>query len=189
MSGRTSRHHVGTRCSAGDWPSRGKEPARSYDHLQQKNEKLRKQVAEQERKIAEQQEQIADLQWQLTAFQKNSSNSSKPPSSVGPFKATQTRRLRSKRNPGGQLGHPGHWHPQVPPDQVQQVVSVLPLCCKRCGQSLPQRFDEIQAGGQMAFLKPSRKNLRPFTFRRRSSNRVADVRRSSMRAVCCTHKP
>src|ERR1035437_7937295 len=96
MSGRTSRHHVGTRCSADDWPPRGKEQARSHDLLQQENEKLRKQVAEQEQQIAEQQEQIADLQRQLSAFQKNSSNSSKPPSSDGPFKPTRVRRPRRR---------------------------------------------------------------------------------------------
>ncbi|MHB1793837.1 MAG: IS66 family transposase [Acidobacteriaceae bacterium] len=150
MRGRTSRHHVCTRCSAGDWPPRGKEPARSQDLLLQENEKLRKQVAEQEQQIAEQQEQIGDLQRRLTAFEKNSSNSSKPPSSDGPFKPARARRPRprSKRKPGGQLGHPGHWRPQVPPDQVQQVVPVLPLCCKGCGQSLPQRRDEIQEAGR-----------------------------------------
>src|ERR1019366_9412330 len=150
MSGRTSRHHVGTRCSAGDWPPRGKELARSHDILQQENEKLRKQIAEQDRQIEDQEKQIADLQRQLTAFQKNSSNSSKPPSSDGPFKPTRARqpRPKSKRKPGGQLGHPGHWRPPVPPEQVQQVVPVLPLCCKRCGQGLPQRLEEIQAAGQ-----------------------------------------
>ena len=150
MSERTSRHHVGTRCSAGDRPPRGEELARSHDLVKQENEKLRKRVSEQEQRIAEQEKQIADLKRQLTAFQKNSSNSSKPPSSDGPFKPIRVRRARprSKRKPGGQLGHPGHWRPLVPQEQVQQVVPVLPLSCKRCGQDLPQRLEEIQAAGQ-----------------------------------------
>ncbi|MEE4607688.1 MAG: DUF6444 domain-containing protein [Desulfobacteraceae bacterium] len=39
---------------------------------------------------------------------KNSSNSSKPPSSDSPFKRPERRRKKTKRAKGRQKGHPGH---------------------------------------------------------------------------------
>ena len=151
------RRPVTCRCSASDASSCGEAPPQKYDRLQRENEQLRRRLADQDKQITEQQqqveelkEQVVDLQRQLSAFQKDSSNSSKPPSSDGLRKPTAARRCRpkSKRKPGGQLGHPGHWRAQVPPEQVQQVVPVLPLCCKHCGQGLPQRLEEIQTAGQ-----------------------------------------
>ena len=151
------RRPVTCRCSAIDASSCVEAPPQKYDRLQHENEQLRRRLADQDKQITEQQrqveelkEQVVDLQRQLSAFQKDSSNSSKPPSSDGLRKPTAARRCRpkSKRKPGGQLGHPGHWRAQVPPEQVQQVVPVLPLCCKHCGQGLPQRLEEIQTAGQ-----------------------------------------
>jgi transposase len=137
--------------------------SQEHDRLRRENERLRKQVAEQEKKIGEQEKkidekekkigekekQIADLERQLAAYRKNSSNSSKPPSSDGLAKPSRScgHRQKSKRKPGGQKGHPGHHRPPVPLDQVQQIKPVLPVSCKHCGHHLPQRVEEVQTVG------------------------------------------
>ena len=101
-----------------------------------------KQIAEREQQIADAENQIANLERQLASRRKNSTNSSKPPSTDGVAGNTrppvQTRRKKSKRKAGGQKGHPGHHRPMVPADQVQEVRAILPAACKHCGESLPQ---------------------------------------------------
>src|SRR5438477_345653 len=105
---------------------------RENERLLRENEDLRRKVAERERQIADAErqvadaeEQIADLERQLAARQKNSTNSSKPPSSDGlAGKSRQRgRRKKSKRKVGGQKGHPGHHRPLAPPEQVPGSAS------------------------------------------------------------------
>jgi transposase len=129
----TSRH------SHAHLPSR-EELQRQVERQQREIEKLREQVADRDRQIADAEEQIADLERQLAARQKNSTNSSKPPSSDGLAGNSRQRgrRKKSKRKPGGQKGHPGHHRPLASPEQVQDVRPVLPMECKHCGHSLPQ---------------------------------------------------
>ena len=137
-------------------PSR-KELQRQVEQQEREIERLQKQVAERdqqiadaEKQIADAEKQIADLERQLAARQKNSTNSSKPPSSDGLAGSSRQRgrRKKSKRKPGGQKGHPGHHRPLVPAEQVQQVRPVLPVECKGCGQSLPQQIEQIQTVGE-----------------------------------------
>src|SRR5258708_1841177 len=127
------------------------------EDLQRENERLRREVEDLQRKVAEREQQIgdaekqiADLERQLAARQKNSTNSSKPPSSDGLAGSSRQRgrRKKSKRKPGGQKGHPGHHRPLAPAAQVQEVRPVLPVECKHCGQSLPQQLDQIQSVGE-----------------------------------------
>lgn len=54
------------------------------------------------------QERIAELESRLAKLEKNSSNSSKPPSSDFVNPATATKKSRKKRKPGGQPGHSRH---------------------------------------------------------------------------------
>jgi len=116
--------------------------------LKRELERLREEVAERDRQIGKQQERIADLERQLAARQRNSTNSSKPPSSDG-LAGKQRRRcsLRKKsgRKPGGQPGHAGHERPRVEtPDRMEEV---LPQQCKHCGTALPQAPAERQTDG------------------------------------------
>ena len=138
------RHH---HCGA---PS-GEELQRENERLRRENERLREKVAEQAEQIAEKAQQIADLERQLAARQKNSTNSSKPPSSDGLAgeQRPRGRRKKSKRRPGGQKGHPGQHRPLVPPEQVQEVKAVLPEACQHCGHRLPQPDEPIQTVGQL----------------------------------------
>ena len=91
--------------------------------------------------IAEQRKQIGQLEKELSGWRRNSTNSSKPPSSDGlagpqrarcrkPASKSETKR---KRNPGGQPGHPGHHRKLVEPSRVSETVVVLPEQCSGCG--------------------------------------------------------
>ena len=70
--------------------------------------------------IAQQEKAIKDLQARVEELEnqrnKDSKNSSKPPSSDGFKKRTQSLRTKSNRTSGGQPGHPGstlEWSEQV----------------------------------------------------------------------------
>lgn len=164
MSRNAHRSSVIGRCSACGVSSRGNAPAQKYDRLLDENERLQRRLAEKDKQLAERDKQLAgqqqqleehkklisDLQRQLSAYQKDSSNSSKPPSSDGLAKPARTRshRPKSKRKPGGQKGHPGHYRALLPLDQVQQTEPVLPACCKGCGYNLAQRVEQAKTVGQ-----------------------------------------
>ena len=146
-------------------PPNGEDLRRQFERQQREIEKLRdllterdrqiaerdRQIADAEKQIIDAEKQIADLERELAGRRKNSTNSSKPPSSdfVAKPPPVHTRRNKSRRKPGGQKGHPGHHRPLVPTEQVQQVIAVLPASCKHCGEALPQSREQIQAVGEL----------------------------------------
>ena len=71
--------------------------------------------------------------------QQNSTTSSKPSSSDGLAGRPRERgrRTKSRRKPGGQLSHPGHCRPVVPPERVNHLVEVFPDACRHCQHALP----------------------------------------------------
>lgn len=78
------------------------------------------------------QAQVEELKAQIG---KNSSNSSKPPSSDGLAKPAPTSlRGRSGRKPGGQKGHPGSALMRV--DDPKKTERHEPVCCRGCRASL-----------------------------------------------------
>jgi transposase len=111
------------------------------ERLTQEIDRLRQAIAERDRQIDEQAKQIADLERQLALRQQNSTTSSKPPSSDGLAGRPRERgrRKKSRRTPGGQLGHPGHCRPLVPPERVNQIVEVFPDACRHCHHALRAR--------------------------------------------------
>ena len=88
-------------------------------------ERLAKRVAELERQLAAALARIEELERQLAAARKDSSTSSKPPSSdiVKPPRPTPKTRTgrRRKRRRGGQPGHPRHERTCFPPEEVDKV--------------------------------------------------------------------
>jgi len=60
---------------------------------------------------------------------KNSQNSSKPPSSDGPFKKPVKKTKKRKRKKGGQKGHKGHRQQMLEPTKTQNILP--DTCC--CG--------------------------------------------------------
>lgn len=111
-------------------------PAEDVERLQRENDALRQQVAEQAKRIA-------DLERQLALRQQNSTTTSKPPSSDGLAgrQRERGRRMKSRRKPGGQPGHPGHYRERVPADRVQAIVDLVPDACRHCTQPLRRRDD------------------------------------------------
>jgi transposase len=130
---------------------------RENERLQRENEGLRRSIAEREEQIAEREKQladaekqIADLEWQLALRKRNSTNSSKPPSSDGLAgeQRPRGRKHKSKRKPGAQPGHPGRHRGLIPTAEVSAVKVVLPDQCRHCGGRLPQKAGHGQTEGQ-----------------------------------------
>ncbi len=78
--------------------------------------------------------EVAALREQLN---RNSRNSSQPPSSDGPkVPPKPRRRAKSGRKRGAQPGHPGVSRKLVPIEQVKEDYDVKPDVCRRCEQAL-----------------------------------------------------
>ncbi len=88
-----------------------------------------------ERRLHQLEEEIAELRRQLN---RNSGNSSMPPSSNPPWAPRPTKKKPTGRRPGGQPGHPGHFRKLLPPDQVDHFVQHKPPTCAACGARLPK---------------------------------------------------
>ena len=87
-------------------------------------------IKQQCRRIAELETQVADLAAQVARLLKNSSTSSKPPSSdivkpPGP--------KGGKRHIGGQPGHPRHQREPFAPEQIDRVEKHILHECPDCG--------------------------------------------------------
>lgn len=79
-------------------------------------------LEQQQMQICQLTERLAELQAEITRLKKNSSNSSKPPSSdiVKPKPAKPRRKGKRKR--GGQHGHRKHIRPAFAPEQIDEVI-------------------------------------------------------------------
>jgi transposase len=139
-------------------PLNRQELQRENKQLREEIERLRREVIESEKKvvesekqIAEREKQIADLERQLAGRKKDSTNSSKPPSSDGPAAARRLKpaRCRGRRKPGGQKGHPGRHRELQPLERVDETVTVLPSGCRHCNQPLPQQIEEAETQGEV----------------------------------------
>jgi transposase len=87
----------------------------------------------QARQIAQLQREVAELTARLD---KDSTNSSVPPSATHPHAKPVTPRPRSKRRRGGQPGHDKHERSLIPVEDCQAVVPCVPIECRRCGRTL-----------------------------------------------------
>lgn len=73
---------------------------------------------------------------------KNSRNSSKPPSSDGPGARGPGQNVKKEgRKRGGQPGHSGSKRVLLPVEKVDRVVDVYPEACESCHHRLPQQPD------------------------------------------------
>ena len=81
-------------------------------------------------------ERIAALEAELAKAKKNSSNSSKPPSSDLVKPPKPARKDGRKRQRGGQPGHEQHVRADFPPEAIDEVVSYPLDCCPDCGGRL-----------------------------------------------------
>ncbi len=131
--------------------SRSEQLQRENERLQREVEDLRRKIAERDQRIADAEKQIADLERQLALRKRNSTNSSKPPSSdglAGEQRPRGRKHNKSKRKPGGQAGHPGHHRRLVPVAEVSAIEVVLPQHCGHCGRNLPQKPSKVTTEGE-----------------------------------------
>jgi len=77
---------------------------------------------------------VAELERKIALLTKDSSNSSKPPSSDGPASKPKMRRRKKSRHrkPGGQPGHKGTNRDLIPPEKVDRIEEVFPESCEQC---------------------------------------------------------
>jgi transposase len=90
-------------------------------------------------RVEELEEQVRQLEKKVADLSRNSTNSSKPPSSDGPA-VTRPKKAKSRRSRGGQKGHPGHTRDLVPVEQVDHIIDHYPDQCEHCGASLDPRL-------------------------------------------------
>lgn len=76
---------------------------------------------------------VAELEAKLG---KNSTNSSKPPSSAHPHAKPPQAKSKSPRQRGGQPGHAKHERELIATEQCQSVVPCVPTECRRCRRTL-----------------------------------------------------
>jgi transposase len=131
--------------------------ARENERLRRENEKLRQQLEqkqnqliEKQKQLSEAEKQIADLERQLGLRRQNSTTSSKPPSSDGlaGSQRERGRKRKSRRKPGGQPGHRGHWRGLAPADRVNEVVALYPPRCRHCQRRLPTTGKGLDTPGE-----------------------------------------
>jgi transposase len=105
--------------------------------------RLAREIARQDADIADLKAQLAEalqrtgqLEQQLAAARKDSSTSSKPPSSdiVKPKKPRGKGGKKRKR--GGQPGHKRHERPEFPLDMIDETLPYTLDCCPDCGSDL-----------------------------------------------------
>jgi len=124
-------------------PVRPEHLERENDRLSRENEKLRQELIERDKKIADAEKQIADLERKPGLRRQNSTTSSKPPSCdglAGEQRKRGSRRKKSRRGPGGQPGHRGHWRGLAPLSRVDGVIEVFPPTCRHCDGRLSRRM-------------------------------------------------
>jgi transposase len=85
--------------------------------------------------------QIAELKAELEDFRrqvkgKTPQNSSLPPSSQHPHARPPTGKRKSKRKRGGQPGHKKHERALIPAEKCDEVQTLKPTDCRRCGEKL-----------------------------------------------------
>jgi transposase len=83
-----------------------------------------------ERELHELRRRLEELERQLN---RNSGNSSTPPSANPPWAPRPVSKKPSGHKPGGQPGHEGHFRQLLPVEQVDEVVKHRPAQCRHCG--------------------------------------------------------
>ena len=96
---------------------------------------------------------------------RNSSNSSKPPSTEPLHVKRQPPRPASKRRRGGQVGHERHTRELVPPERLTSAVEIKPHACSGCGHALDGQ-DPEPARHQVAELPEIRPEVLEYRLHR-----------------------
>ena len=114
-------------------------------------ENLQELVKKQTETIKLREARIAELEAIIARLQKNSRNSSKPPSSaiVKPKTAVSKEYSGGKRKIGGQPGHKKHRRIPFPQEQVDRFIEVTLSECPLCGGLLEEDKQEVITSQQI----------------------------------------
>jgi transposase len=77
-------------------------------------------------------EKIQQLEQNIATLSRDSSNSSRPPSSDPPWKQRYKPRKKSNRKQGGQPGHKGTNRKLLPPEEMDEIHDLYPEVCAHC---------------------------------------------------------
>jgi transposase len=102
--------------------------------------------------IIEQTHIITKLESRFTILEKNSSNSSKPPSTDFQGKRIKSLRQKTGKKSGGQKGHKGIARMQV--EDPDTIITLRPENCVGCGSDLMDVEGEVTAKRQEADVPP-----------------------------------
>lgn len=94
-------------------------------------------------KLLEYDAENTKLKRRIAQLERNSTNSSKPPSSDDPQDKGKKSKGENgndsrKRKPGGQPGHKGSKRELIPVEEVDSLLHYYPDRCSHCGKELPQ---------------------------------------------------
>ena len=97
---------------------------------------LRSVIDHYESQITELKAEAAELKAEIARLKKTPRNSSLPPSSQHPHAKPPPKKPKSKRKRGGQPGHAKRERPLLPSDACDEVQTIKPEACRRCGTKL-----------------------------------------------------
>jgi len=98
---------------------------------------LQEQLKQRDERIAALEKQVAELSERVAKLSKNSSNSSKPPSS-DIVKPPRKKKSKGSRNRGGQPGHPKHERKPFTADEIDTFQTHTLDVCPDCGGKLKE---------------------------------------------------
>ncbi len=105
-----------------------------------------------EQRVSELESENALLKERIARLEKNSSNSSKPPSS-DITKPKEEQRQPGKRKVGAQPGHKANWRREFREDEIGRRRKIKISWCPECHNKLKQRLDEVVVHQQAELVK------------------------------------
>jgi transposase len=95
--------------------------------------------------------EMEQLKAEITALKKNSSNSSKPPSS-DIVKPPQKQKSKGKRKTGAQKGHKQHLHKPIDKGQIDKTIELKLKDCPACGGNLRASNEKVKIHQQVELV-------------------------------------
>lgn len=93
-------------------------------------------------------QEVEELKHKLNLRDKDSSNSSKPPSSdFNKPNRNQSQREKTGRKPGGQNGHEGITRNQI--NNPDKIIKIIPESCELCGKKLSSKKAKLKTKRQV----------------------------------------
>jgi transposase len=142
---------------------------------------------ERDARIAELERRLAEVEARLKI---NSSNSSLPPSANPPGAAKPVVKKKSKRQRGGQPGHPPWLKQLLPPEQVTARQTVVPSECRHCHAALPRHAsaeDPEPKRFQVVDLPPIAVTVTEYQAEARTCTRCGAVTQATIPAAVRAH--